>query len=190
MPRKGPRPSPRSGRPGSPDSERSLILTTLTTTVSKTLGSYLDTIRGDPAELRTVSRPVKPMDFEVTAVLEHLDRRGEYPTVVFERPLDLYGDPSAFPIVTNLWATRERCAEAVGIPRREAGRELGSRFAELVMRKREPVVVAGDDAPVHANVLQGDDADMWRFPVVRHFEMDLGGAMTMALAMHPPGEDF
>ena len=156
----------------------------------KTLGSYLDLIRHDPAELRTVSRVVNPMDFEVTAVLEHLDQRGEYPTVVFERPLDMYGDPSPFPIVTNLWATRERCAEAVGIPRSAAGRELGSRFAEIVSRKRQPVVIGSDHSPVHANVLQGDDADMWRFPVVRHFEMDLGGVMTMALAMHPPGEDF
>jgi 2,5-furandicarboxylate decarboxylase 1 len=206
---------PRSGRPGSRDNDpaprgaaeldnldtihdpRSGTVTTTDldgssapTTTAKTLGSYLETIRGDPAELRTVSRPVNPMEFDVTAVLEHLDRRGEYPTVVFERPLDLHGEPSPFPIVSNLWATRERCAEAVGLSRSEAGRELGSRFAELVKHKREPVVVADDDAAVHANVLRGDDADMWRFPVVRHFEMDLGGAMTMALAMHPPGEDF
>jgi UbiD family decarboxylase len=160
------------------------------TAASKTLGAYLDSIRGEPTELRTVTREVNPLEFEVTAVLEHLDLRGEYPAVIFEHPLDMYGDPSPFPIVTNLWATRERCADAVGVPRREAGRELGSRFAEFVHRKREPVVVSDDDAPVHAHVVEGDDADMWRLPVVRHYEMDLGGCMTMALAMHPPGEDF
>lgn len=156
----------------------------------KTLAAYLDQIRHDPAELRTVSRRVDPMNFDVTAVLEHLDRRGEYPTVVFENPLDMHGDPSPFPIVSNLWATRERCAEAIGLPRSEAGGELGLRFAEIVDRKIDPVVVSSDDSPVHANVVQGEAADMWRLPVVRHFEMDLGGVLTMAVATHAPGETF
>lgn len=154
----------------------------------KDLGSYLDTISDDPGEYRAVSRPVNPMDFDVTAILEHLDRKGEYPTVAFENPLDMHGDPSQFPLVANLWATRERCAHAVGLPREEAGAQLGLRFADMVDRRREPVVVK--DAPVQANVWRGEDADLWRLPVVRHSEMDLGGVLTMALAMHAPGEDF
>lgn len=158
------------------------------TGAAKDLGSYLDSIRHDPHECRTVSRPVNPMNFEVTAVLEHLDRSGRYPTVVFENPLDVHGDPSQFPLVSNLWATRERCAHAVGLPRGEAGAPLGTHFADMVDRRREPVVV--NDAPVQANVWRGEDADLWRLPVVRHSEMDLGGVLTMALAMHAPGEDF
>jgi len=157
---------------------------------AKSLSSYLDQIRDDPAEFRTVSRPVNPMNFEVTAILEHLDRRGEYPTVQFDHPLDMHGKPSEFPIVTNLWATRERCAEAVGLPRSKAGGELGSLFAECVKNKLKPVVVTGDNAPVHANVLQGEKADMWMLPAVRHFEMDLGGVLTMGLVARAPGEDF
>lgn len=156
----------------------------------KSLGTYLDRIRDDPAEYRTVGRTVNPLDFDVTAVLEHLDRRGQYPTVCFENPLDMRGEPSRFPLVANLWATRERCADAVGVPREQAGRELGPRFAEMVGRRRPPRVVGHDDAPVQAHVHQGDDADMWTLPVVRHFEMDLGGVLTMALATHAPGEDF
>jgi UbiD family decarboxylase len=156
----------------------------------KSLGSYLDQIRDDPAEFRTVSRPVNPLKFDVTAVMAHLDRRGEYPTVQFNNPLNMHGKPSKFPIVTNLWATRERCAEAVGLPRSEAGRQLGSRFAELVGRKREPVVVTRDNAPVQANVYQGEKADMWMLPAVRHFEMDLGAVLTMGLIARAPGEDF
>ena len=154
----------------------------------KDLGGYLDTIREDPADHRSVSRTVNPMNFDVTAVLEHLDRRGEYPTVSFENPLDVHGDPSRFPVVANLWATRERCAGAVGLPREEAGAKLGVHFADMVDRRRDPVVV--DHAPVQANVWRGADADILRLPVVRHSEMDLGGVLTMALAMHAPGEDF
>lgn len=154
------------------------------------LTSYLDQIRDDPAEFRTVSRTVNPMNFDVTAVMAHLDLRGEYPTVQFNNPLNMHGKPSKFPIVTNLFATRERCAEAVGLPRSEAGSQLGSRFSELVDRKREPIVVTSANAPVHANVFQGKKADMWMLPAVRHFEMDLGGVLTMGLIAHAPGEDF
>ncbi|HZM48178.1 MAG TPA: UbiD family decarboxylase [Burkholderiales bacterium] len=154
----------------------------------KSLDTYLDLIRSDPAEFRTVSRTVNPMNFDVTGLLAQLDRRGEYPAVQFENPLNMHGEPSKFPILTNLWATRERCAEACGLPRSEAGRQLGSRFAEMVGRKREPVIVS--EAPVHANVYQGGQADMWMFPGVRHFEMDLGPVFLMGLIARAPGESF
>lgn len=156
----------------------------------KTLGGYLDSIRDDPAEYRSVGRPVNPMNFDVTAVLQKLEDRGEYPVVEFRNPLNMHGEPSEFPIVTNLWATRGRCADAVGVPRSEAGPQLGVRFSEMVGNRLEPQVVNSDDAPVQAHVYRGDDADMFRFPVVKHAEMDLGGATTMALAMHEPGDDF
>jgi 2,5-furandicarboxylate decarboxylase 1 len=154
----------------------------------KDLGGFLDSITAEPAEYRSVSRAVNPMDFDVTAVLEHLDRRGQYPAVMFESPLDVHGDPSLFPVVSNLWATRERCARAVGVPPGDAGAPLGLRFAGMVDTKRDPVVIR--DAPVQANIWRGPDADLWRLPVVRHSEMDLGGVLTMALSMHAPGEDF
>ncbi len=156
----------------------------------KSLSTYLDQIRDNPAEFRTVSRAVNPMNFEVTALLKHLDLRGEYPTVQFNNPLDMHGKPSKFPIVTNLWATRERCAEACDVPRSEAGGQLGVRFAEFAARKIKPEVVSSDNAPVHANVLQGKQADMWTLPAVRHFEMDLGGVLTMGLTARAPGENF
>jgi 2,5-furandicarboxylate decarboxylase 1 len=154
----------------------------------KDLAGYLDSIKGDPAEFRSVSRTVNPMKFDVTGLLENLDRSGQYPTVQFENPLDMHGDPSVFPLVSNLWATRERCADSAGVPRSESGVPLGLRLAETVDRKLNPVIIK--DAPVQANVWRGADADLWRLPVVRHSEMDLGGVLTMALAMHAPGEDF
>jgi UbiD family decarboxylase len=156
----------------------------------KTLGGYLDSIRDDSAEYRSVSRPVNPMNFDVTAILQKLEDRHEFPVVEFKNPLNMHGEPSEFPIVANLWATRERCADAVGVPRSEAGPQLGVRFSEMVGGRLEPRLVSSDDAPVQAHVYRGDDADMFRFPVVRHAEMDLGGATTMALAMHEPGDDF
>lgn len=156
----------------------------------KSLRTYLDRIRNDPAEFRTVSRTVNPADFDVTAVLGHLNQRREYPTVQFNNPLDLNGKPSKFPIVTNLFGTRERCAEAIGLARSEAGPQLGSLLCDRIDRKIAPVVVTSKQAPVHQNVLTGRQADLMMFPGVRHFEMDLGPVYTMGLIAKPPGGNF
>jgi 2,5-furandicarboxylate decarboxylase 1 len=157
---------------------------------AKSLSMYLGTIRDRPEECRLVTREVNPGNFEVTAILEHLDRRGQFPAVIFEHPLDMHGKPSAFPLVTNLWGTRERCAEMLGLPRAQAGRDLGLAFSSLVGKPVQPVVVGHDEAPVQAHVYRGADADMWMLPAVRHFEMDLGAVLTMAQVMHAPGELF
>ena len=156
----------------------------------KSLATYLDQIRDDPAEFRTVSRTVNPMNFDVTGLLGVLNLRREYPTVQFNQPLDMRGKPSKFPIVANLWGTRERCAEMVGLKRSEAGVRLGTLLCERIDRKQKPVVIPGRAAPVQQNVLTGKKADLWMFPVVRHFEMDLGGVMLMGLIAKPPREDF
>ncbi len=155
----------------------------------KSLGSYLNSIRGRAREFRTVSREVNPLDFDITAILEHLDRRREYPAVLFERTRNVHGDASEFPVLSNLWGTRERCAEMLGLPPEQSRRELGLHFSKLVSQRVEPQVVGRDDAPVQAHVYQGSRADMWMLPAVRHFEMDLGPVLTMAHVMHAPGSD-
>ena len=154
----------------------------------KSLSTYLDLIRDDPAEFRTVSRTTNPMNFDVTGVLGHLNQRREYPTVQFSNPLDMHGKPSMFPIVTNLFGTRERCAEAIGLNRSDAGPRLGSLLCDRIDRKVRPVTVK--NAPVQRNVLTGRKADLWMFPAVRHFEMDLGAVLTMGMIAKPPGEEF
>ena len=156
----------------------------------KSLGTYLASLRGRSNEFRSVSREVNPLDFEITAILEHLDRRREYPAVLFERTLNMHGEVSRFPVLSNLWGTRERCAEMLGLPPEHSRRELGLLFAELVSKHEDPIVVAQAEAPVQAHIYQGARADMWMLPGVRHFEMDLGPVLTMAHVMHAPGESF
>lgn len=156
----------------------------------KSLETYLDRIRHDPAEFRQVSRVVDPRNFDVTGLLGVLNQRREYPAVQFNNPLDLRGQPSKFPIVTNLWATRERCAEMVGLARTDSGVQLGSLLCERIERKVEPEVVNGGDAPVQKNVVQGEKVDIFTLPAVRHFEMDLGAVLTMGMIAKPPGEKF
>ena len=156
----------------------------------KSLTTYLDLIRDDPAEFRTVSRTVDPRNFDVTGLLGVLNQRRQYPAIQFDHPLDLRGQPSKFPIVTNLWATRERCAEMVGLERSDSGVKLGSLLCERIERKIEPVVVSSAEAPAQKNVLQGGKVDIFTLPAVRHFEMDLGAVLTMGMIAKPPGQAF
>lgn len=154
------------------------------------LRAYLEGLAGSPADLRRVSRVTDPNRFEVTAVLQHLEDRGEFPAVLFDNPLNHHGKPSAFPLVTNLFATRESCARMLGLERTQVRQEPGLRFGELGQRPRPARVVGGDDAPAQAVVLRGDDVDLSMLPLVRHAEMDLGAVLTMALAMRAPDEPF
>lgn len=156
----------------------------------RSLGDYLARLRGMPQELRTVSRQVDPVDFEVTAILGNLDRQGRYPAVYFQNPLDMLGKPSGFSVVANLFATRERVAEMLRMDGNKVGPELGLRYGELVSGYLDPEVIPNADAPVHENILRDDAADLRILPVVRHSEMDLGPVLTMAHIMRGPDDDF
>ncbi|MBI5442544.1 MAG: UbiD family decarboxylase [Deltaproteobacteria bacterium] len=155
----------------------------------KNLSTFLEQLWPEPGELKQVTRPIKPQAFEATALLEHLDRRGDTATVLFEKPENLLGQPSQFRLVSNLFATRERIAEAIGHPRSESGLPLS-----LEMARRErlslPAVDCPGPAPVQEQVWRGDDADVRTLPVVRHYEKDLGPVLTMMIALKDPDDGF
>ena len=77
-----------------------------------------------PAEMIRVNRPVDPAQFEVSAVLKHLENRGKFPLVYFEQPKNLHGQVSKHPLLSNVFASRERCAVAMGLAPEQSGMEL------------------------------------------------------------------
>ena len=81
----------------------------------KNLGDYLQTLAGRPDDLQVVARRTRVHDFDATALLEHLTRQGRYPTVIWAEPENVLGEPSGFCLASNMFARRERCAEALGL---------------------------------------------------------------------------
>jgi 2,5-furandicarboxylate decarboxylase 1 len=159
----------------------------LATDRPKSLASFLDQLRREqPAEVASVSRPIKPHSFEVTALLEHLAQRNDHSVLVCQQPEDMLGQPSAFPLVTNVFATRQRCADALEFPRNDHKLPLSLEFARRERQLVEPLVVDRGAAPVKQVVLRGDDIDLRRLPVVKHAEMDLMPTLTMACCMRDP----
>lgn len=165
-----------------------MSMTVTSVKTARSLRGFLGQLRAEqPDDLVEVNRAVRPDQYEVTAILEHLDRARRYPTVLFNNALNLLGEPAAFPIVSNVFATRAHCARALGLDPTRLGMELSLGYSELERRPIAPVSVARDEAPVKEAVLVGEQADVRILPIVRHYEMDLGPVLTMAMVM--PGRD-
>src|SRR5690242_4047070 len=82
-----------------------------------------------PDQLVRVQREVDPGAFDVTAILQHLENRGRYPLVCFEQPRNIIGEVSRFPLISNVYATRERCAIALGLEPADAMLGLSLEYA-------------------------------------------------------------
>ncbi|HWP35503.1 MAG TPA: UbiD family decarboxylase [Thermodesulfobacteriota bacterium] len=139
-----------------------------------------------PEQVVRVDRPVDPANFDVTAFLVNLERAGRFPLVHFANPRDLFGEPSRFPLVTNVYADRVRCALALGLPPEAAKLPVSLEYARREARRLPPVVVPPREAPVKTVVRRGEEADLRIFPIVRHHEMDPAPYIDMAVAMRDP----
>jgi 2,5-furandicarboxylate decarboxylase 1 len=124
------------------------------------LRDFLDTLPAD--EVLHVTQPVSP-DFFKTALALELDARRRSPVIQFDQPAG--GD---VPIVTNLFADRQRIARMAGTDR--AG--FNAVFAHAMQQLVPAVVVA--DGPIHEVVQTGAEVDVRALPISRHFEGDAG----------------
>src|SRR2546430_17060559 len=84
--------------------------------MARELREFLDLLEERyPEHLVRVHKEVDPPNFDVTAILQHLENRDRYPLVLFDRPRNLKGEGARFPLVSNVYATRERCDIALGL---------------------------------------------------------------------------
>lgn len=139
-----------------------------------------------PDELVRVAREVDPANFDVTAILQHLEDRHRYPLVLFERPRTLTGEISPFPLISNTYATRERCAIALGLPPAEAMLGLSLEYGRREARSLPPLPIAAAEAPVKQWVRRGEECDLRTLPIVRHHAMDPAPYIDMAVSMRDP----
>ena len=155
----------------------------------KSLTPFLEREADLPDELTRVSRVVDPDAFEVTAILEHLDRRGDTSAVLFENPKNLLGEPAGIRLVSNVFCTRERIARAIDHPAEQSFLPLSLEMAQRDNSSIDPIVCS-DTPPVQEQVMIGAKADVRKLPIVRHYEKDLGPVLTMVVAIKDPDEGF
>jgi 2,5-furandicarboxylate decarboxylase 1 len=154
------------------------------------LRRFMEGVKRHTGDVLEIDKPVKPHEFEVTALLKQLEDRQRYPMVLFRNPTDLYGKPSRFPLLSNVYATRERCAVMLGVDPGTPNYEVSKAFARKAGNKIAPTAIRSEDAPVHENVWHGAEADIGKLPIVKHFAMDMGPVLTMAHIMKSASEGF
>jgi 2,5-furandicarboxylate decarboxylase 1 len=156
--------------------------------MSKNLQTYLSRIEKEyPQYLVKIEKEVDPLSFEVSAIIKHLINQNTHPIVLFKNTKTVNRDKSHFPVVDNVFATRELCALALDLPPEKSGMELGIEFSKREVQKVEPVVVNKKEAPVKEVIRRGDDVDLEDLPAGRYHEMDVGPYLTMVDIMK--GED-
>src|SRR5437899_3846703 len=137
---------------------------------AKDLRSFLaDVKRRYPEELITVERDVD-LRFEISALLVKLDRAHKFPVTMFTKLRDVDGKPCAFPLLSNLFASRGLCALALESSVEKAGLDYDKRTQEL----KPPAVVDRSDAPVKQVVRKGDEVNLFDFPVPLPYHMEGG----------------
>jgi 2,5-furandicarboxylate decarboxylase 1 len=114
------------------------------------------------ADIVRITEPTD-IDYRPTALVLELEKRQQTPVVVIERPIGF-----DMPIVTNLFASRDRIARMAGV-------EPGG-FNAAWTKALEHLVPAGivETGPVQEIVWTGSEIDAATLPISRHFEKDAG----------------
>jgi UbiD family decarboxylase len=140
--------------------------------MAQDLPSFLDQIKAKrPDEFVTVTREVDPA-YEITAIVAKLEKEtGKRPVLLFEKVKG-----SDYPVMTNLHASRNRLALALGC----SPREMQRRVLEAMEKPIPPREV--NTGPCKDVILKGDDVDMGALPQIIHHGGDGGPYITAAIS--------
>jgi 2,5-furandicarboxylate decarboxylase 1 len=94
----------------------------------------------------------------------------EAPVFIFHRLRTADGRVSPYPLVLNLFASRQRSAFAAGSSFERVSRDLFARRADRI----QPTVVSRSEAPVKQVVKTGDAVDLRELPAIVHAAWDPG----------------
>lgn len=133
------------------------------------LRDYLSAL--DSNEIAWIDGPV-PRDFVITALCTELDKRKLYPLLCFDNV-----EGCDMPIVTNLFAKRERILGMMGTS--EA--EFSKTWLKAEENKIKPKIVS--HGKVQEVIQIGDEIDVSNLPIMQHFKSDVGRYITSAFVV-------
>ena len=116
---------------------------------------------------------------ELTALQHLLDECHQYPILHAKQVRNLAGDRGDVSIVTNLTASRELTARALGIPDH---RRTAQWFASRTQAGIAPLIVTRAQAPVQQLIRRAEQASLFELPVLTQHELEPGPYLTAAHA--------
>lgn len=126
-----------------------------------------------PEDVVRVSAPVD-IRYNVAALQLNLERQGVFPIIIFEHPTTVEGGPSPFPVITNLMASRRRCAAAIG----SRSDRIAQEYQRKISGRIPPEVVSKSQAPVKEVIDQGAAVNLLKLPIPSHHENSSGPEIT------------
>lgn len=151
----------------------------------KDLRSFLEEIRRiDPKQLIEVGKEVS-CRYEVIAVSELLEQRGQFPMVLYHNVRNLKEVPGGR-VLVNLYGDRRRYPIALGLPREQRRMEPILAYVRGMEKPIPPVVVDPREAPAKEIVTAGKGLDLRQLPVVHHHVEDGGPYITQPVLSKNP----
>lgn len=139
----------------------------------KDLRSFLkEWSEAHPEDVVYVEQPLS-IKFETAALQFQLEKQGLFPVLIFERPINLDGEVSPFPLVCNLLSSRRRCAESIGT----SANRVAMDYVKRISARIKPIVIDKAAAPAK-EVIQTKDIDLYNFPTPIHHENTSGPEIT------------
>ncbi|MDP2646694.1 MAG: UbiD family decarboxylase, partial [Desulfobacterales bacterium] len=138
----------------------------------KDLRSFLEDVKKEMADDFVVIKKEIDPNLHLPALVMNLERQGKRPVLLFE---NVKG--TSFPVLTNLYAKRERLALAMGTE----PRKLVQTYLERLRHPVQPVQVA--TGPVKEVVRTGKDVNLLKLPQIVHHEKDAAAYITGAIAL-------
>jgi len=140
--------------------------------MAKDLRHYLNKVKEEmPENYIEIEKEVDPK-FEIVAIQQKLEDEDRYPILRFKNVKNLYGEPSGFEVVTNVFAHRKNCALALDLSKDQWRMETSLEYARRANDLIKPVIVDKSEAPCKEVIMTGDEVDLYKLPVQTHHEMD------------------
>ena len=152
--------------------------------MAKDLRTFIaDLRRESPHEVVEINKVVDPANYDISAIIKHLDDQKKFPVLIFNKALGLNGKVSPVRVCMNAEISQNKIQIALGVPRTMTRAQMGDECLKREAKPLKPVVIAKTEAPVKEVVQTGAAADLYELPVLRHAEMDGGPYIVMASAV-------
>jgi UbiD family decarboxylase len=140
--------------------------------MAKDLRSFIAELESKyPEEVARVKKPIAPR-YEITALLTQLEKHKRLPLLFCE---NVAGREA--PVVINAQASRKLMALALEC-RTE---ELAAKYSERQGKPLAPLEV--NNAPVHDQVITGDDVDLTKVPLLTHYDVNAAPYITAGIVV-------
>jgi len=112
---------------------------------------------------------------EITAIVVKLEKQERYPILFFHKVVNAEGNVAQQPVITNVLASRTRRARICNSTYETLGRDI---YEATKSKRKKPLVISRNEAPVKEVVKTGDSINLFEFPVLVHNAMDIGYYFT------------